>query len=495
MVLSLDLVVGCMIFVIKLFPEITIKSPPVRKRMSQQLTQNLRIILKRFDRSAKVQQDWDKIVVSVEGESTAKLNAVADLLSCIPGIANFARVLVHPLGDMDSILKHTLSAWGEALSGKTFCVRVKRNGRHAFTSSDVERYVGGGLNEHTQARGVNLRNPEVTVKLEVREDKLYVVERSYQGIGGFPLGSHEPVLSLISGGFDSTVASYQSIKRGLRTHYLFFNLGGPAHELGVKEIAFYLWNRFGSSHRVKFISVPFEGVVAEILAKVDPSCMGVILKRMMLRAGNEVAKQAKLNALVTGEAVAQVSSQTLTNLSIIDKASDTLVLRPLALMDKGAIIDQCRAIGAEDFAANMPEYCGVISVRPSAHLRLHKVEEQEALMDMSMLELALERTVMQSIDTVMADVDAGAPQVVPVDRVEPSQVVIDIRHPQERELRPLSGDHATIEIPFYSLNSQYQELEQDKEYLLYCDKGVMSQLHAAHLKDEGYTNIGVYRPG
>lgn len=484
-----------MIFVIKLFPEITIKSPPVRKRMSRQLTENVRTILKRFDASAKVRQDWDKLVVSVDDASPSQAVAVADMLGCIPGIANFSRVQVYPLGDMQSIYEHTLAAWGEALTGKTFCVRVKRNGRHTFTSSDVERYVGAGLNHNTQTLGVNLRNADVVVKLEIREDSLYVVERSYAGLGGFPLGCQESVLSLMSGGFDSTVASYQSIKRGLRTHFLFFNLGGPAHELGVKEIAYYLWNRFGSSHRVKFISVPFDGVVGEILSKVDPACMGVILKRLMLRAASKIAARAEVSALVTGEAVAQVSSQTLTNLAVIDQATDILILRPLALMDKGAIIDQCRAIGAEEFAANIPEYCGVISVRPSAHLRLHKVEQQEALMNMDVLEQALARTSVQSIDEVIADVERGITQIREVDKVGQEQVVIDIRHPHERELRPLKLEpHRVVEIPFYGLNKQFEQLEQTKQYLLFCDKGVMSQLHAAHLLDEGYTNVGVYRP-
>lgn len=482
-------------FVIKLFPEITIKSGPVRKRMSRQLTENLRVILKRHDRSARVHQDWDKLEVRVDGDDPRQIRAVADILSCIPGIANFALVSVKPLVDLEQIFEVTKAAWADALKNKTFCVRVKRNGEHDFTSSEVERYVGGGLLRQTEAKGVDLHTPDITVRLEVRHDKVYVVEQSYPGLGGFPIGSQESVLSLISGGFDSTVASYQSIKRGLRTHFLFFNLGGKEHELGVKEIAFYLWNRFGSSHRVKFVAVPFDGVVGEILQKVDPSCMGVILKRMMLRAAEAVAAKAEVEALVTGEAVSQVSSQTITNLSIIDRATEKLILRPLALMDKGAIIDQCRKIGAEHFAANIPEYCGVISVRPSAHLRLHKVEAQEALMDMSVLERALANASVQPIDSVMADVERGVESVVTLAEPTAEHVVIDIRHPNERELRPLElKNQSVLAIPFYNLSSRLAELDAAVPYLLYCDKGVMSQLHAVHLKGEGFDNVGVYRP-
>lgn len=484
-------------FILKFFPEITIKSGPVRKRMSRQLTENLRVLLRRFDPQATVQQEWDNLEVFVPGEDDERAAAVADLLACVPGIAKLARVRAYPLGDLDQIYDCAQRAWGAALTGRTFCVRVKRTGRHAFSSTDVERHVGGRLLHETGAAGVDLHNPELLLRLEIRQDTLYVVEQTFAGLGGFPLGTQEAVLALVSGGFDSTVACYQSIKRGLRTHFLFFNLGGMAHEVGVKEIAFYLWNRFGSSHRVKFVTVPFDGVVQEILTKVDPSCMGVVLKRVMLRAASQIADQAELDALVTGEAVAQVSSQTLTNLAIIDRASSKLVLRPLAFMDKGAIIDQCRAIGAEHFSAAIPEYCGVISVRPSAHLRLSKVEAEEARMDGKVLADALMKAKVQSIDSVMRDVERGVAQVAEVSSPAPDQVVVDIRHPNERELRPLrlSGAHiAPLAIPFYSLNSEFSQLDRSRQYLLYCAKGVMSQLHAAHLRDAGFENVGVYRP-
>src|SRR5690606_18540225 len=111
-----------------------------------------------------------------------------------------------------------------------------------------------------------------------------------------------------------------------------------------KEVAHFLWEKYGASHRVKFVTVPFEGVVSEILTKVDNAYMGVILKRMMYRAATVVARGLEVNALVTGESVAQVSSQTLINLGVIDDVADLLTLRPLAVMDKGDIIDIARAI-------------------------------------------------------------------------------------------------------------------------------------------------------
>ncbi|EHC61981.1 Thiamine biosynthesis protein ThiI, partial [Salmonella enterica subsp. enterica serovar Inverness str. R8-3668] len=107
-------------------------------------------------------------------------------------------------------------------------------------------------------------------------------------------------------------------------------------------MAHYLWNRFGSSHRVRFVAINFEPVVGEILEKVDDGQMGVVLKRMMVRAASKVAERYGVQALVTGEALGQVSSQTLTNLRLIDNVSDTLILRPLISYDKEHIINLAR---------------------------------------------------------------------------------------------------------------------------------------------------------
>ncbi|MBX9334795.1 tRNA 4-thiouridine(8) synthase ThiI, partial [Serratia marcescens] len=151
-------------------------------------------------------------------------------------------------------------------------------------------------------------------------------------------------------------------------------------------VAHYLWNRFASSHKVRFVAIDFEPVVGEILEKVDDGQMGVVLKRMMVRAASQVAERYGVQALVTGEALGQVSSQTLTNLRLIDNASDTLILRPLISHDKEHIIKLAREIGTEDFAKTMPEYCGVISKSPTVKAIKAKIEEEESHFDFSILD-------------------------------------------------------------------------------------------------------------
>ena len=481
-------------FIIKLFPEITIKSTPVRKRFIKVLRKNIRTILKPIDEAVDVRGTWDFIELTTRSDDLTLLAEVKDRLSHIPGIAYWMQVNEYSLTTLDDILDKTLAAYRDRLAGKTFRVTCARTGQHDFQSIDVERHVGGGLNVQTEAAGVKLKKPDVTVKIEIKRDRYFIETARGDGLGGYPLGSMEPVLSLISGGFDSTVSSFLTMKRGIRTHFCFFNLGGHAHELAVKEVAYYLWSRFGASHNVQFVTVPFEGVVEEILTKVDNSQMGVILKRMMLRAATAAAKEMNVEALVTGEAVAQVSSQTLTNLAVIDAATDHLVLRPLVAMDKQDIIDISARIGTEEFVKNIPEYCAVISKNPTTKAKPEKIEAEESRFDFSILDKAVAERRVVLVSDIIAD-DLTREEIEVVDHVDQGEVIIDIRHPDEHEIKPFSiPDREVIHVPFYQLRTRIQELDKERHYLLYCEKGVMSQLHAMHLRDDGHDNVGVFNP-
>lgn len=481
-------------FIIKFFPEITIKSKPVRKQFVKQLRNNLRGLLKAVDESVEVLSEWDQIVVKCDSEGEELRQQLISVIACTPGIAHFLDVLEYRFVDMHDAFEKTRAIWADRLAAKTFVVRCKRVGKHEFSSHQLEQYIGGGLNQHCDSAGVDLHNPDITVRLEVRDDRLFIINCRHEGLGGFPLGSLDSVVSLISGGFDSTVSSYLAMKRGMRTHFCFFNLGGRDHEIGVKEVSLYLWMKYGASSRVKFVAVPFEDVVAEILKNVDDSQMGVILKRMMLRAGSQVAQRLNVSALVTGESVAQVSSQTLANLSVIDSVTDTLVLRPLITSDKNDIINISRQIGTEDFAAAMPEYCGVISVKPTTRAKPEKIDREESRFDFSVLDRALADAQYINIDEV-AEQEMASQDVEILNVPVQDAVIIDVRHPAEEENKPLRLSNIEVKkIPFYELHNRFAELEKNKSYLLYCDKGVMSKLHASYLLEKGFDNVKVYRP-
>ncbi|WP_293770862.1 tRNA uracil 4-sulfurtransferase ThiI [uncultured Pantoea sp.] len=480
-------------FIIKLFPEITIKSQSVRLRFIKILASNIRNVLKTVSDDIAVVRFWDHI--EVRSKNPALRDTIPDELTRIPGIHHVLAVEDCEYTDVHHIFEQTLAQYRDSLEGKSFCVRVKRRGKHSFSSQDVERYVGGGLNQHIESARVQLKNPEVTVHLEVEENRLTLVTARYEGLGGFPIGTQEDVLSLISGGFDSGVSSYMLLRRGSRVHYCFFNLGGAAHEIGVRQVAHYLWNRFGRSHRVRFVAINFEPVVGEILEKVDDGQMGVVLKRMMVRAASTIAERYGVQALVTGEAVGQVSSQTLTNLRLIDNASDTLILRPLISHDKEHIIKVAREIGTEDFASTMPEYCGVISKSPTVKAVKAKIEAEEQNFDFSILDRVVEEATNVDIRTIAEQTEEEVVEVETVALLSENDVVLDIRAIDEQEENPLELNATEVKsLPFYKLSTQFGNLDQNRTWLLYCDRGVMSRLQALYLHEQGFKNVKVYRP-
>jgi len=479
-------------FIIKLFPEIMIKSDSVRKRFIKILTSNIRNVLLRETENVAVIRNWDFIEVRAKVAEEAPM--VLDLLQRTPGIHHILEVEEYPFETMHDIFEQTLAQVRPQLEGKTFCVRVRRKGKHEFRSLDVERYVGGGLNQHIESARVKLTQPDVTIRIDIEHDKMLLVKARHEGLGGYPIGTQEDVLSLISGGFDSGVSSYMLIRRGSRVHYCFFNLGGAAHEIGVKQMAYHIWSRYSTSHKVRFVAINFENIVGEILEKVDNGQMGVVLKRMMVRAASKVAQRFDIQAIVTGEALGQVSSQTLTNLRLIDKAADSLVLRPLITHDKEQIIAMAKMIGTDDIAKSMPEFCGVISKNPTVKAIESRILEEEGHFNFDVLEEAVQQAQYLDIREIAQQTEQEVTSVETTSELGENDVILDIRSPEETEESPFTLEGVTVKVlPFYKLSSQFGSLDQSKQYLLYCQRGVMSKLQALYLKENGFSNIKVFR--
>ncbi len=480
-------------FIIRLFPEISIKSKPVRNRLIRQVRQNLVNVCKHHGISVNAYAQWDK-VVAIFDETITKDRAITEL-SRIPGIHSFMEVNEYPFTTLDSLFEEIKDVVGPSIENKTFAVRVKRKGQHEFNSQMAERVIGGKFKASFPNKGVCLDNPEVLIHIEIENQTAYLSGEKHLGIGGYPVGSQGEVFSLISGGFDSGVSTYDVLHRGCRVNYLFFNMGGTAHEIGVKQESYFLWDRFASSHRVRFVTIPFEPIVGQILERTHHGVRGVILKRMMMRVGSLVAKKFDAEALVTGESLGQVSSQTLRNLTHIDNVCDVLLLRPLVTADKQDIIDKSREIGTIGFAESMPEYCGVISDHPNVCPSASFVEEEEAKMDSDLVQKAFESMKVVDINDIPKDTTKLKTEVETVSELLSNEVVLDVRAPDDVEKAPLTVEgHEVITMPFYKTASDFHTLDQIKTYALYCDQGVMSLMQAKQLKEKGYHNVKVYRP-
>lgn len=482
-------------FVVKLHPEINVKSKDVRKRFIRLLEANVRLIFNHHELRGIVQQRWDRIDVTLREDSDRNREKAIDILSKIPGIEQVLEVVQHEFESFDDITENVLSYYQASLKGKTFAVRVKRKGKHDFSSMDLAKYVGSKLFLACDTAGVSLKNPQLEIQLEVDKNVLTVIKARHRGLGGMPLPTQEDVVSLISGGFDSSVSSYHMIRRGAKTHFCFFNLGGRDHEIGVRQMSHYLWQTYSPTHRVKFVAIDFAPIVADILEKVENGLMGVVLKRMMLRAAEKVASNLQINALVTGECLGQVSSQTLTNLHVIDQVTDKLVLRPLICTDKLDIINLAKEIGTHELASSMPEYCGVISVKPNVKAKLSEVIAAEQNCDLDLINQVVRNAPVEDIRALGEAAEQEIQAVEAVFELPKDAVVIDIRSPAEIEHSPLELTALEVkEVPFYKLASSFADMPQDKVYYLYCDRGVMSKMQALLLHEHGHHNVKVYRP-
>ena len=483
-------------FIVRLAPEISIKSAPVRRRLTAVLRLNVVNAAQRRGLCVQAQAQWDKLLVRARlpdnaacADDQALEQELRGLLECTPGIHSFMLARPAPLTDFAGVYAAAAPVYAAQVCGRRFAVRVRRRGNHSFRSRDVECALGAMFLRDCPGSQVDLTTPEVTVRVEIDAEQVYVVTSPQPGLGGFPLSTQGQVLALVSGGFDSAVAAFRALRRGLVVHYLFFSLGGSVQEQGVMQTCLRLWRRFGASHRVRFVSVPFEQAAAQIVERTHHGVRGVLLKRLMLRVAGELALRLGLQAVVTGESVGQVSSQTLTNLAHIDRACPVLVLRPLSCCDKQEIIDEAERLGTAELARAMPEYCAVISDHPNVCPRSAQVEEQEALLDAGLCEqlLAQARVLdIRSLEECTRQLQAGVEVVA---APGPGETVIDIRAPEEVRSSPLALE--CLELPFYRLLGEFAALDPSRTYVLYCAQGVMSRLQAQQLRERGHSNVKV----
>ncbi|QOI11187.1 tRNA 4-thiouridine(8) synthase ThiI [Blochmannia endosymbiont of Colobopsis nipponica] len=479
--------------ILKLSPEITIKSRFVRLSFSRSLVQNIRIVLKQHNYLVFLTRYWDYIELQIKDNNF--FLGVVNLLINIPGISRIWLVEEYLFASIHDIGLKTISVNYNKLVGKAFCVRVKRHGEHIFTSQDIECYIGAFIIKNIRGTRVNLKNPEITVFLEINKNRFFLIIERYQGIGGFPLGTQGNVLSLLSGGFDSAVSSYMLMRRGCKVNYCFFNFGDSLHVVAIKKIAYSLWTQFGSSHKVLFFVVNFLPLVNEIIQKIDIRNVMIVLKRMMLRISASIAVRHNMQALITGESVGQVSSQTLINLHLIDIASDVLVLRPLISYDKEQIISIARKIGVEKIVDSVPEYCGFFSNHPTIAGDRFKIELQEKKINYLVFDEIFTQIQVFNIKDILSYSKDDLLDIEITSKVGCEEIVLDIRREEEQENNPLDLVNIKIQkLPFYKLASQFGNLDANKFYLLYCDHGIMSRIQANYLYEQGFRNVKIYRP-
>ena len=328
------------------------------------------------------------IYVEQNGEDADTEGAFSELCK-IFGIATVCRA-AETEKDMDSILKTVKEYIPRFLEGKkTFKATAKRaDKRFPLTSPEIAARVGGAVLESTPKIKVSLDSPDVTVTVEVREKHAFVHADAVKAAGGMPIGSAGRAMLLLSGGIDSPVAGYMMAKRGAKieaTHFESFPYTSDAAKEKVLELA-RLMSDYCGPIRVNCISVT--EIQERLRDTVDEEYFTLLLRRCMMRLAARMAKERYCDALITGESLGQVASQTMLAMGVTDPAADMLVFRPCIGLDKEEIIEIARKINTFETSVLPYEDCCTVFTpkHPKTRPDLNKVLEQEKRADLSALE-------------------------------------------------------------------------------------------------------------
>jgi thiamine biosynthesis protein ThiI len=372
--------------IVRLGGEIGVKSEWTRRTYEKLLLRNIKRALTHNNLTPEE-------IVRQRGRmyiKTRKAQQTALMLTRIFGISSVSPA-VQTVSDMKEIVQTALNVASATIKDKsTFAVRCRRVGKHAYSSMDVCREVGKQVLKSLEDRSlrVNLKNPQFSISIEVRDALAYVFSETMHGAGGFPLGSQAKVVSLLSGGIDSAVACWLAMKRGcpVTPVYLdntpFTDETTTANALDVAKKLFE-WS-IGFPRRVYIVP---HGKNLETFLKESPRKLTCILcKRLMYRIAERIAGIEKAEGIVTGEAIGEQASQTLSNLRVLDEAAVRYpVHRPLLGFDKTETEGLARKIGTFEISTRRAKGCGAAPYKPSTKARLEIVKEAEEEFDMGQM--------------------------------------------------------------------------------------------------------------
>ncbi len=326
-------------YVIRYAGEIGTKDKSTRWSFINKLSGNIENAINTFGITSvenKINAKWENIVVSTP-------HPIDEILSRIPGIRNFSLVKTLTFDRVDKLIESAYAFFKASVEDKAFAVRCRRVGKHDFNSKDIECLLGDKLIKNGK---VDLSNPDITCYVEIRIDTASLYFSKEDGLGGFPLGTQGKALTLFSGGIDSPVAAWMAYRNGLDQDFLYYDLGGEDQKKTVFETCKYLKKNWGYGSKAKLIIVDFLPVIKEIIDKTESYYHNLILKYCFYIAAEKLAQETKASALITGESIGQVSTQTLKNLAALDQVMPLLVVRPLSTYTKEEIILQAKKIGA-----------------------------------------------------------------------------------------------------------------------------------------------------
>ncbi|WP_409297209.1 tRNA uracil 4-sulfurtransferase ThiI [Peribacillus sp. SCS-26] len=351
-----------------------------RKGFIDRLKLNIKRSLKDFE-NIRVSADRDRMFVLLNGENHI---AVADRLKGIFGIQNFSPAM-KVSRDIESIKEAALSyVAGLSQPVSTFKVNTRRADKEfPLNTDEVNHEVGGHVLRNTDGITVNVKNPDLSIRIEIRKEAVYLSGEIIQGAGGLPVGNSGKALLMLSGGIDSPVAGYLSMKRGVEIECIHFH-SPPFTSERSKQKVIDLCERLAQVNgRVLLHVVPFTEIQKLIQKQIPENYTMTSTRRLMLKVADRVREQQKALAIITGESLGQVASQTMESMYAINDVTSTPVLRPLIAMDKIEIMKIAGEIDTLEISNRPYEDCCTVftPANPKTKPKKEKVEFYESFVN------------------------------------------------------------------------------------------------------------------
>ena len=352
-----------------------------RKTFIMQLAQNVKRALADFP-ALKIHADRDRMHILLNGEDSEE---VIPKLSKVFGIQNFSPS-IRIEKEMPAIRAMVQEVVREVYTpGKTFKITAKRSD-HSFEldSNGLNQELGGAVIEAIPEIRVQMKKPDINLRIEIRKDAAYLSYETIRGAGGLPVGTSGRGMLMLSGGIDSPVAGYLAMKRGVEVEAVHFASPPYTSEQALqkaKDLAEKLVPYVGT---IQFIEVPFTEIQEEIKRVVPQGYLMTITRRLMLRLTDAIREMRKGLVIINGESLGQVASQTLQSMVAINEVTSTPIIRPVVSMDKTEIIEIAEKIDTFELAIQPFEDCCTIFAPPQPKTRplLDKAQDYEARLDL-----------------------------------------------------------------------------------------------------------------
>jgi thiamine biosynthesis protein ThiI len=460
---------------VQLGGEVCTKSSRTRRRFLAVLIRNARAALQREGLTAEVASEWTRLVVTTREPAKAR-----EVLARVFGVHRVHEAVRVPFTSLPDLVDSLVPLYRERVAGRSFAIRPKRRAPLEFNSHDLAVELGAALLPY--AARVDLGHPDAEVKVELHDGHAEAVLESSPGTGGLPLGTGGHGVALFSGGFDSPVAAWRVMRRGTQLDLLICDLGGCGQLDQALAVAKELAVRWTPGLEPRFWVVDLAPVVLALTQRANPRLRQILLRRAMYRAGSSLAQEIGASALVTGESLGQVSTQTLGNIRACERAAMVPVLRPLIGMGKDEIIAQARTIGTYGVSAKVQEHCSISPGRVETWASPERIDAAEKQLEAEPLtEAWIREAVTRRRAVNLRHWTPGALPDLVVSSVPAGAVVLDVREPEEG---PLAGDRR---LPFSRAAELLDALDPTKSYLLVCASGQRSYTLARELARRGVT--------